>query len=278
MAIMRNRIFITGSTSFLGTPLVEALVSSYALRLLIHKTSPPSFFSRNTVQIVFGNLNTVTEEMLRDVSTIVHIAAITHGPPEAYQRVNVEGTAHLLSIASKAGVNRIVYISSRAIGSACGSYGDSKTRAEELIKQSGVPFVIVRPAEVYDDAFSSPEGIGKLARLITRFPVVPFPSHPDALLAPIHIDDVIMAIARIIDHPSLVSKTYTLAGPETLTLREIANRISAHYRLHRRFIPLPLGMFFMISSEQRMRLVCKKESEIKTMQEELGILPRPFLL
>jgi NADH dehydrogenase len=277
MAITRNRIFITGSTSFLGKPLVQALIPSHRLRLLIHKTKPPSFFYHDSIQIVSGDLNTITEEILNDISVLVHGAAITHGSPEAYRRVNIEGTARLLSAASKAGVQRIVYISSRAIGSACGSYGDSKARAEELIKQSGIPFVIVRPAEVYDDAFSAPEGIGKLARFIKRFPIIPVPSHPDALLAPIHIDDVTMAITRILNRPSLVSKTYTLAGPKTLTMREAAKRISAHYHLRRFFIPLPLQLFFMVSSEQRTRLVCKKESRIENLKEELGIMPRPFL-
>lgn len=274
----RHRIFITGATSFLGKPIVKALLSSYPLRLLIHKTPPPAFFSHQSIQTVSGALNEITEEMLRDIHTIIHLAAITHGSPEAYRRVNVEGTIRLLSAASKAGVRRIIYISSRAAGPACGSYGDSKERAEQLIKQSDIPFVIARPAEIYDDAFSSPEGIDKLARFIKRFPIIPFPSHPRALLAPIHIDDVVQAIARIVSSPSLSEKIYTLAGPEALTMREVIKRISNHFHLRRFCIPLPLGAFFIIPSEQRVRLACKKEPMSTNVKEELDMSPRPFLL
>lgn len=277
-AVRTTCIFITGSTSFLGKPIVKALLSSYPLRLLIHKTPPPAFFSHQSIQTVSGALNEITEEMLRDIHTIIHLAAITHGSPEMHERVNVQGTANLLSLASRARVRRIIYVSSRAMGPACGSYGDSKERAERLIKQSGIPSVIARPAEIYDDAFSSPEGIGKLARLIKRFPIIPFPSHPRALLNPIHIDDVVQAIARMVSSPSLSAEIYTLAGPEALTIREVIERISAHFHLRRFCIPLPLWTFFMVSSEQRMRLVCQKEPMSTQVKEELGTSPRPFLL
>jgi len=272
------RIFITGSTSFLGRSLVRALIDSYPLRLLIHKTPPPSFFSHENFQIVSGDLTTLTEEMLRNISTVVHGAAITHGSQEAYRRVNVDGTAHLLSLSRRAGVRRFIYISSRAVGQACGAYGDSKARAEELVAQSGIPFVIARSAEVYDDAFSSPEGIGKLARFIKHSPVVPFPSHPRALLAPIHINDVIEALARILSLSSMPSTIYTLAGPETLTMRDVIERIRAHFRLRRLLIPLPIKMFFMIPPEQRARLICEKNVLSENAITDLMITPRLFLI
>lgn len=278
MEIMRNRIFITGATSFLGKPLVQALTPSFPLRLLIHKTPPLAFFSHQSIQTVSGALSEITEEMLTDIHTIIHLAAIIHGSPESYERVNIEGTAHLLSVASKAGVCRIMYISSRAVGPACGSYGDSKMRAEKLVEKSGIPFVIVRPAEVYDDTFSSPEGIGKLTRFTRRFPIIPFPSHPHALLAPIHIDDVTAAIFAIIKNTSLSSTIYTLAGPEILTMRETMKRIKNHYHLRRLFIPLPLSLFLTFPAEQRARLVCGKKPMSANVHDELGITPRPFLL
>lgn len=278
MAIIRNRIFITGSTSFLGKPLVQGLISSHPLRLLIHKTPPPASFDHKSVQIISGALSEITDEMLRDIHTIIHLAAITHGSPENYEHINVRGTDHLLSAASKAGAHRIIYISSRAVGSACGPYGDSKARAEKLVEKSGIPFVIVRPAEVYDDVFSSPEGIGKLTRCIKRFPIIPFPSHPYALLTPIHINDVIAAILRIIENSSPSSAIYVLAGPETLTIKETMQRIKIHFHLRRFFIPLPLPLFITIPSEQRMRLICAKEPMSKNVITDLGIIPRPFLL
>lgn len=277
MTAIRNRIFITGSTGFLGKHLAQALLSSHPLRLLIHKTSPSAFFNRQSIQTISGALNNITNEMLCDVHTIIHLAAITHGSTEAYERVNVQGTAHLLFAASKTGVRRIIYISSRAIGPACGSYGDSKARAEKLVEKSGIPFVIVRPAEVYDDTFSSPEGIGKLARYIKHFPIVPFPSHHHALLAPIHIDDIIAAILRIIENNPPSSTLYTLAGPETLTIKETMWRIKNHFHLHRIFVPLPLSLFITIHSEQRARLICKKESLGNNVMTDLSITPRPFL-
>lgn len=277
MVTIHDRIFITGSTSFLGKSLTQALLHSHPLRLLIHKTPPPALFSHKSIQTVTGALNEITEEMLRGIHTIIHLAAITHGSPKDYERINIEGTARLLSIASKTDVRRIIYVSSRAVGSACGSYGDSKARAEELVAQSNIPFVIARPAEVYDDAFSSPEGVGKLAGYIKRLPLIPFPSHPRALLTPIHLDDVIAALVRIIENPLLSSTIYTLAGPETLTMQETMRRIKNYFHLHRLFIPLPLPLFITIPSEQHMRLICEKKPMSKNVITDLGVTPRPFL-
>ena len=98
---------------------------------------------------------------------VVHAAAWTGGPelsPEAGYRVNVEGTRNVLGAARVPGVERFIYISSVAVYGVNGApfvdesmptppvgqaYSDSKIAAEKLVRGSGLPYVIIRPASTY---------------------------------------------------------------------------------------------------------------------------------
>lgn len=272
-------VFITGATSFLGNALVKKIGTTYPLRLLIHKT-PASFPNHLSVEIIQGSLENVRawESALHEVDILIHLAAVTHGSNEAYKHVNIEGTRRLIVAAKKQGVRRCIFFSTRAIGKLCGAYGASKEEAERIIIQSGIPYCIVRPSEVYDDTFSSPEGIGMLARIISRFPIIPYSNDARSLLAPIYFDDVIAALAAMAANPALKNKIYTLTGSEELTFREVAERISVYRGLKRLFVPLPSWLLFPVSSfDQRSRLLCQKQMLSKNVAEDLAISPRLFL-
>ena len=101
------------------------------------------------------------------VAAVVHSAAWTGGAELSDAeglRVNVEGTRNVLAAAQAAGVERFIYVSSVAVygvnraplidesmptppvGQA---YPDSKIAAERLVRESGLPYVIIRPASTY---------------------------------------------------------------------------------------------------------------------------------
>jgi long-chain acyl-CoA synthetase len=108
----------------------------------------------------------------RVVDTIVHAAADTvfSRPLAASRRVNRAGTAHVLDLAdASARVERIVHVSTafvagrrtggiheRPYDSSAGfvnSYEQSKWEAEQLVRASSRPWVIVRPSTIVcDDA------------------------------------------------------------------------------------------------------------------------------
>ncbi len=173
-----------------------------------------------------------------DCETVLHLAAVTHTNAAArYDEVNALGTMHLVAEARGAGVQRFVLVSTRAISPQGGAYSRSKIRAEAIVRESGMSWSIVRPAEVYG---TGGEGISALIDRCRRGCWIPVVGDGSARLAPIYLDDVVEGISRVVLAPG-ADAVETLAGPEEMTLLELIARLSAYFRTSPRVVRVPRG-------------------------------------
>lgn len=112
------RVLVTGANGFLGSHVAEALAAQgHDLRLLVRSTSKLDFIDGLRAQRVEGDLRRpeTLAAALVDVDVVVHSAGLTSARSEAeYQTVNQAGTAALVAACLKAGIRRLVYVSSLA--------------------------------------------------------------------------------------------------------------------------------------------------------------------
>src|SRR4051794_16334624 len=115
-------------------------------------------------------------------------------------------TANLLSVEREAGVKHHVALS--VVGALVmpdSGYNTAKAAQENLIKESGRPYSIVRATPFYEFALGLADSAtdGEIVRL------------PHALFRPIAADDVATAVARVaIGHP--INGVTEIAGPEAM--------------------------------------------------------------
>lgn len=114
----RPTILVTGATGFLGGHVVAALRRSWSggLRLLSHVRGPPAW-PAGEVEVVRGSLEDAASLRLacEGVSRVVHAACHVGDDPVACEAVNARGTALLVEEAQRAGVERLVYLSTTAV-------------------------------------------------------------------------------------------------------------------------------------------------------------------
>jgi len=285
-----KKVFITGASGLLGETLIDALKNLYEITVLEHN-KPFQTLEKNGIKIIHGGLENVDEweNALSGVHIVIHLAALTHSEDmDAYKKINTEGTINLVNASKRQGVNQFIFISTRAIGKCCGDYGFSKEVAEDYLEKSGLTYTILRVGEAYDNKLNGEEGLSSLANLIKKSFIVPVLSTKNITLAPIRKNDVRNGIVATIDNPITYFKTYTLAGPENLSLEEVACHICRYYKIKRIIVPIPIILvrlvFFVFSKilgggtpDQLQRLVCKKESLGENVLNDLKIKPRYFL-
>lgn len=180
---------VTGAPGWLGTALVRSLVqglpevptlaapSERIVRCLVLRGADSSELAAISpkVEIVEGDLTEPAslEPLFTGAAaaTVFHSAAVIH-PTEGvgqFTRVNVDGTRHVLDAATRAGVRRLVHVSSNSpIGTNPApdhvfdesapyhpymGYGRSKKLAEEMVREAGdkggIEAVVMRPPWFY---------------------------------------------------------------------------------------------------------------------------------
>jgi nucleoside-diphosphate-sugar epimerase len=260
------RLLVTGATGAIGPAVVRAaLGAGHEVRALVRREAPTA--PRPGLEWCRGDLGDPRSLVaaIRDVDAVVHLAAllhITNPPPELrreYERVNVEGTAHLLAAARAAGVRRFVLASTTAVyGDTHGEvaderttprpdtwYAESKLRAEQLVleavAEAGGPMgVVLRLSAAY-----GPRVKGNYRRLVIalarrRFVGVGPGRNRRSL---VHEDDVGAAVLLAATHDAGGSRLYNVAGGPPHQVRDIIDAISRALGrpAPRLAVPLPLA-------------------------------------
>ncbi len=279
------KILITGASSTLGKNLTLELLKTeqFSIRLLEHRS--PTL--KENCEIFQGGLQDMDslDKACSEVNTVVHLAALTHSSSgKAYFEINEKGTKNLIAACKENNVRRFIFVSSAAALEEGGDYGVSKLRCEELVKKSGLAWVILRPSEVY--GVKMEEGIGKLVAWVKKFPIIPVIGDGSYFLSPVSVDDVVQVMVEILKNDSIGKEILNLCGPEKMTMNELIDRLAQIQKVKVKkiffpiwFVRLGIGIlsFFKSSlafSDQIPRLLCKKDQLIDKTQAIIPYTPR----
>ena len=239
-------ILITGATGYIGQHLVARLITQGVQpRCLVRDMKKASnMFPSDQVELVQG-VTTVPATLptaVQGIETIIHAAFMTadkkESPQNHYQETNVQGTGNLVDAAQKAGVKRIIEIS--GLGTKPdkpGSYMQGRYLAEQKLIQSGLDWTIIRPSVLFGKDAPFIKGLTDLLRTA---PVVPLVGGGKTLFQPIHVDDVITIILKVLAEPERTNqKIYTIGGPEYYTFSQIFDELlqATHQRKPKVYAP-----------------------------------------
>ena len=179
-------IAVTGGTGFVGQAFLDRTGAAALATRSLARTPPADHRSGNIW--LPGGLDdrAALAQLVDGVDTVVHIAGVTTShDPAVFEAGNVRGTVNLLQAAQDAGARRFVFVSSLAAREpGLSLYGASKATAEDLVRQSGLDWTIVRPPAVYGPRDRDMFALFRAA----RWGVVPAPREGRASL--VHVDDL----------------------------------------------------------------------------------------
>jgi nucleoside-diphosphate-sugar epimerase len=231
-------VLITGANGFIASHLAERLLrEGCQVRGTVRRPGTTGWLTAQGMDMVQADL--LDQESLtraaQGCGVLVHAAAWTGGPGLSARqawRSNVEGTANVLAAAAAVGVERFVYLSSVAVyglnrapvidESAATPpvgqlYPDSKIAAEDLVRESGLSYVIVRPASTYGPRGTAwtvgPVEAIKHNRLILL-------GRDDGLVTPGYVDNVIDGLRLTLVHPAAAGGTFNLCDDRAVTFRK----------------------------------------------------------
>lgn len=160
--------FLTGGTGFIGSHLADALISQgIELRCLVRNQE--KWLEGKDYKRVAGDLHDLDalKRGMKNADIVFHVAGIVKAPNAlTFERENVQGSENVLRLAQKAGVKKMIMLSSlAAVGPSAGvpltenspynpvsMYGESKMHMEQMVYAQAKPddsISIIRPPAVF---------------------------------------------------------------------------------------------------------------------------------
>jgi nucleoside-diphosphate-sugar epimerase len=238
---------VTGSTGFIGTHLVDALLARGAtVRALVRPETPADRRDERIGQFEADLLDdrSVRESRVwEDATHVFHLAGVTKGRTLAHFRAgNVFPTANVLSaLAARGGKPpRVVLVSSQAAAGPAASpdapiretdrpvpvenYGRSKLQAEQAVVRyrDTLPITIVRPSAVYGPRDRDFLRVFRQASRRVALHAVPR-EHSFSI---VHVFDLVRALILAAERPATSGRIYFVADAP-VTWRALYDEIAA---------------------------------------------------
>lgn len=255
------KIAITGGTGFVGRHLARHLLARGHQVVLIARgldTSDPALLSLKNVK--WHPMGLADEHhlayALRGCEAVAHCAGIHRETlKQTFQQVHVEGTRMLVRAARTVGVQKILFTSYLRARSGCGSpYLESKWQAEEEIRQSRIPYTILKPGMIFGPGDHM---LAQTARALTRYPAfgimgLNFKGMLSPMIRPVAIEDFIrlMEASLVSDglKNGLKNRTISVLGPEELSLLEMVYRVARVVGKDPLYVHMPIGCFKLLAA------------------------------
>jgi NADH dehydrogenase len=215
-------ILVTGGTGAMGSVLVRRLAQQQKkVRVLCMPGDPFAARVKDlAADIRYADIANKIDirNVCEGVKTVYHLAAIIISKDEkAFEKINVEGTRNIVEEAASVGVGHFIYVSSASVTyPAPTPYSLSKRRAEEIVKNSGLSFTILRPTLVYGE--KGGQEFDMYLNYLKKFPVVPFIGNGAPLKRPVYVEDVNAGLLAVCGNEKSFGKTYNLSGGEAVSM------------------------------------------------------------
>ena len=222
-------VAVTGASGFIGKRLVTVLLGKgHKVRILSRSNR-----CMENVECFSGDLinpDIQLDTFLDDVDILFHCAGEVVDESQM-KSIHVDGTRRLV-LAAQGRIGRWVQLSSVGAYGYCregvvtetspevplGTYETTKTQSDEIVRNSGLPFVILRPSNVFGPTMTN-QSLFQLVEMIRRglFFLI---GNKRALANYVHVDDVVNAILKCGFHPKAIGNVFNLS--QTISIEQMS--------------------------------------------------------
>ncbi|MDC3318640.1 SDR family oxidoreductase [Flavobacteriaceae bacterium] len=288
-----KKIVITGSNGLLGQTLVNLLMKAPENYSVFGLSKGDNRMNRN--DFLYYDIDITNYSQLEECITyiqpsfIINTAAMTNVDtcelkPEECNNLNIEAVKYLTQICTKLNIHFIqistdfIFDGSKGIyketdlPNPLSIYGHSKLKAENIVKNSGVNFSILRTILVYGKGVNLKRNnivlwVKDMLENNKEITIV-----DDQYRMPTYVEDLAMACKLIVDKN--ISGVYHISSNELLSVFEIANQIADVFGLNKKLIK-PISSKTLNQKAIRPQ---KTGFDLSKTIKELDFQPTSFLL
>ena len=243
------KVIVLGGTGFIGRHVCEKLAAAgHFITVPTRRLSAAKHIQMlPRLDLLECDVHDATQlaAAIKGHDVAVNLIAVLHGDEARFKAVHVALVEKLVAACQASGFagvgHRIVHVS--ALGAtldATSMYQRSKAQGEQVLKNSGLDYAILRPSVVFG---AGDKFLNLFAKLQTVFPVIPL-GGADAQFQPVWVEDVAQAVVALCNYEndSCSRNIYEAFGDKVYTLADLVRLAGACTGNTRAIIPLPRGL------------------------------------
>lgn len=282
------RIFLTGAAGFIGSYLLQRLLLRQEVERVYCLCRRSTVPCSEKTEVIRGRLADLAG-IKAEADILVHCAGLQNnygGRKEEVYEKNMLGMRQVIAFCRLNGIKRIVFFSSI---NAClqnrSYYSESKREAEELLRQSGLEYSIIRPALVFGRECT---GLNYIVDYIKKHYFIPVIGDGEKLEQPVYVEELAYIAEQMILHFQ-PGRTEKVCGMKAMSYNEMLHEIAGVLGRRIKLVHLPIGPFllvsrladrlglpFPVSEEQIYHLNEDLAADMSEIYEEMDFTPESF--
>jgi uncharacterized protein YbjT (DUF2867 family) len=222
------KVLVTGGTGVVGEAVVRALHGrGHTVRVLTRHAGRDEKWWPEDVEGWAGDVSNdhSIQGAAAGCEAVVHIAGIVEEqqPSITFQSVNIDGTRYVVMEAERAGVRKLIYVSSLGAERGGSDSHKSKYVAEDVVRTFTRDWLVLRPGAVYGPG---DDHLSVLLQMMRTLPVIPTIGDGNQKFQPIWHEDFAEAVARAVER-DVRCQVLDIAGTELTSQNDLVARLRA---------------------------------------------------
>jgi len=223
-----EKILIIGATGNVGGVVITNLVATGAnIRALVRDEAKAQSLKDTGVEVVTGDLDNpeTLDGAFSGVDKVFLLTAV--GPNEATQAINAIGAA------KRVDSPHIVRLSAgKPTSDASPEYTGHHSRVEEELKNSGLPYTIIKPNFLMQNTMLAAQTV-----ISDDAVYLPF---SDSKIGMVDVRDIGEAVVKVLTSDGHENKIYRLTGPASISMHDVAADLSQALGKEVNYVAVPL--------------------------------------
>lgn len=273
------KIAITGASGFVGSHLAQALLARGHEVVAIARGVRKSELELSSPRLTWfaSDLSNAGQlaQAFQGCDALAHCAGINREiGNQSYEKVHIGGTRNVVDAARAAGVPKIAMLSFlRARPNCSSAYHESKWDAEEVMRNSGLDYTVIKAGMIYGLGDHMLDHLTKSLNTMPVFATVGVHERP---IRPLAIEDLVRLLCAALVEGSMSRSTIAVTGPEELRLSEAARRVARVLGRRIYVFPAPVWFhrIFARVLEQAMKVPLVALAQVRILAEGV-VAPEP---
>src|SRR5215468_7466453 len=240
-------VFLTGATGFVGGHLLKRLLAEgHTVRALV-RDPVRAKLPVSQVELVQGDIvdGVGLDSGMKGCDAVINLVGIiVETGKSTFERVHHIGTRNVVEAAQRNKISRFIQMSALGVrAEGVSEYQTTKWKGEDSVRQSGIPYCILRPSLI-----SGPGSgfVTQMLDIMRKAPLFrPVPGNGKPRFRPVFVEDVAACFAQALTNSAVTGKTVELGGGEELSLDEVLAEIARCAEIRKPAVHVPLPLMFM---------------------------------